>query len=46
MADCYIVRRGGAGGGEKSDTDIMMSIGYVGLIPPIEEVLISDKTEE
>ncbi|MGN0494407.1 MAG: hypothetical protein ACI4F7_12220 [Acutalibacteraceae bacterium] len=46
MADCYIVRRGGAGGGEKDSTDIMLSIGYVGLIPPIEDVLISDETEE
>lgn len=45
MADCYIVRRGG-NGGEKSDTDIMMSIGYVGFIPPIEDVLISEETEE
>ena len=45
MADCYIVRRGGAGG-EKDSTDIMLSIGYVGFIPPIEEVLISEETEE
>lgn len=45
MADCYIVRRGGAGGDER-DTDIMFSIGYAGLLPPIEDVLISEETEE
>lgn len=45
MADCYIVRRGGTGD-EKDSTDIMLSIGYVGFIPPIEDVLISEETEE
>lgn len=44
MADCYIVRRGGTGGGEKSDTDVMITIGQYMEIAPVEEVLI-DKGE-
>ena len=45
MADCYIVRRGGAGGDER-DTDIMFSIGYAGLLPPIEDVLNGGETKQ
>ena len=47
MADCYIVRRGGTGGGEKSDTDVVITIGQYMEIAPVEDVIFAEaETEE
>ena len=46
MADCYIVRRGGTDSGEKDNTNTLVSFGIGIVIPPIEDVFISEETEE
>lgn len=45
MADCYIVRRGGTGGG-KDDENALFSIGLLGLISPIDDVTVGGRMLE
>lgn len=43
MANCYIVRRGGAGGDEKNNSDVMATIGQYMEIAPVEETITNGK---